>query len=306
MVWQNSPKQFYRYRKVSDYSLNDLKNNHLGFSRVKHFDDPLDAFIRIDYQKFNEKMKAFDDIIVEPRKRLSELLHVNKSLLIGIQSKSQFTSAYQTDSFKAFVDKRKQFIRENLCMACFTEIFNNENMWLKYADSHKGFCLEYDFADPDLCTCDGCTGVKKCSAYGKSIRAFPVYYSESPFDVTDIFLNHVIESSAGILKAIGEIEAARRLEANVTRDSSLSIYQMILVKDKCHMFDEEWRVIYPDKAADDYPYVCVKPKSITLGLRMEEKDEKAVIAAAKAAGLNQFYKMVIGEDNTLKRRLKLI
>lgn len=301
-VAQNSPKQFYRYRTVNDYSLYDLKNNHLGFSRVKHFDDPLDAFIRIDYQKFLDKMSVFESISVEPRKRLAELLHVDESLLANIQSKGQLIKAYQTDSFKAFVDKRKQSIRENMCMACFTETYDNENLWLKYADNHKGFCLEYDFLDRDSNACDGCNGLTKCAAYGKMMCAYPVYYSENPFDTTEIFVNQVIESSVAILEAIGEREAAMILKENATRDSELFLYQMSLVKDRRHMFDEEWRLIYPAKSNEDYPYVCVKPLSVTLGLCMDKMEEATVIEATKTAGMRKLYKMFIGENNRLQRK----
>ena len=300
---QNSPKQFYRYRKVSGYSLGDLKNNHLGFSRAKHFDDPFDAFIRIDYQKFIEKMKEFDDIKVEPRKRLSEILNVDESLLQIFQKTSRLTEAYQTDSFKSFIEnKYKQSIRDNMCMACFTETFVNENMWLKYADSHKGFCLEYDFVDPKSYICDGCKRKTGCTVYGKTMIAYPVFYSETPFDTTDIFTNRVMESSSCILEAIGEKEAAARFGKNVTKDSVFSLYRMSLIKDICHEHDEEWRLIYPSKTDSDFPYVCVKPKSITLGLRMEKKDETDVIEAGKAAGVKRFYRMEIGTDNRLTRK----
>lgn len=300
---QNSPKQFYRYRKVSHYSLDDLKNNHLGFSRVKHFDDPFDAFIRIDYQKFIERMSTFDSIRVEPRRRLAELLHVDHSVLHIFQERSQLTEAYKTDSFKAFVDKYKQSIRDNLCMACFTETCDNENLWLKYADSHKGFCLEYDFTDPISYVCDGCSVSTKCSAYGKTMCAYPVYYSDEPYDATNTFVKDVKESTACILEVIGEKEAATRLKTEGTKDSQLSLYQMSLVKDRRHMFDEEWRLFYPSKTDEDYPYVCVRPQSITLGLRMGKKDEADVIEAGNVAGIKRFYRMEIGMDNRFTRKV---
>ena len=77
---------------------------------------------------------------------------------------------------------------------------------------------------------------------------------------------------------------------------------MSLIKNLCHEHDEEWRLIYPSKTDSDFPYVCVKPKSITLGLRMEQKNESAVIEAGKAAGVEQFYKMDIDTDNMLERK----
>ena len=249
-------------------------------------------------------MKAFDDIRVEPRKRLSEILNVDESLLQIFLKTSQLTDAYQTDSFKSFIEnKYKQSIRDNLCMACSTEKYINENMWLKYADSHKGYCLEYDFADPKSYICAGCKRKTGCMIYGKTMIAYPVFYSEEAFDTTDIFASRVMESSACILEALGEKDAATRLRANTTKDSFFSLYQMSLIKDIWHEHDEEWRLIYPSKTDSDFPYVCVKPKSITLGLRMEQKEETDVIEAGKVAGVGQLYKMIIGEDNRLKRIL---
>lgn len=299
---QYNPKHFYRYRSVSEYTLSDLKNNYLGFSRAKYFDDPFDAFIRIDYQKFIEKMKAFDNINVEPRRRVAELFDVDQEKLFFVRGSTRLTKAYQTESFKAFVEKRKETIRNYLCMACLTERYDNENMWLKYADSHKGFCLEYDFSDPRYFINESCNPQEKCPISGKPIVPYPVYYAEEPFDATDIFINEVVESSAGILNTIGESDVARRLVVNATRTSPLSLYQISLVKDQCHMYDEEWRLIFPGRTEIDYPHVCLKPVSIILGLRMDTERENTVLEAAKSAGVGQFFKMAISEDNKLKRK----
>ena len=131
---------------------------------------------------------------------------------------------------------------------------------------------------------------------------YPVYYAEEPFDATDIFINEVVESSAGILNTIGESDVARRLVVNATRTSPLSLYQISLVKDQCHMYDEEWRLIFPGRTEIDYPHVCLKPVSIILGLRMDTERENTVLEAAKSAGVGQFFKMAISEDNKLKRK----
>ena len=53
-------------------------------------------------------------------------------------------------------------------------------------------------------------------------------------------------------------------------------------------------------------YKCWKPKSITLGLRISQEDEKLVIEMAKQAGIQEIYKIYIDNKGDLnKKQLKI-
>jgi hypothetical protein len=185
-----------------------------------------------------------------------------------------------------------------MCIACFSETYDNENLWLKYSDSHKGFCVEYGFIKPDL-LCHDCK--KTCEVYGKSISISPVYYSQKPYDATEYFTNELINSSAGLLSALGEKEAAKRMQLDSKANRLLSLLQMSLIKKKCHEYDAEWRMAYPTPSETDFPYICIKPSSITIGLKTDKEDEKIIVNAGRSGGVKSFYRMIISKDDKFIR-----
>ncbi len=73
------------------------------------------------------------------------------------------------ESLKAIRDN----IRKNLWSICFTENYNNETLWLKYANNHKGIVLEYD-SDIFKRACE--------DDVPYHISMYPVVYSEDSYD----------------------------------------------------------------------------------------------------------------------------
>lgn len=45
------PKFIYRYRPVTERTLDALKNNNVYFSSAEFYDDPFDTYLRIDWDK---------------------------------------------------------------------------------------------------------------------------------------------------------------------------------------------------------------------------------------------------------------
>lgn len=292
------PRTFFRYRRINKYAIIDLFENHLSFSRASVFDDPFDAYIHIDYAKVLQSLEMYKDIVVEPRRRMKEIFGISDEEASKFLEVSKIVSAYSTESFQKFVIQYKQSIRHKMCIACFSETYDNENLWLKYSDSHKGFCVEYEFIKSDL-LCHDCN--KVCEAYGKRISVLPVYYSQKPYDSTEYFTNEVINSSAGLLSSLGEIEAAKRMYIDSKSNRLLSLLQMSLIKNKCHEYDAEWRMLYPIPSKTDFPYICIKPSSITIGMKTDKEDEKIILNAGKSGGVKRFYRMTISRDDKFIR-----
>lgn len=69
----------------------------------------------------------------------------------------------------------------------FVEDFKNETLWLKYANSHKRFCLVYDLNG-------------KLPTIEKNL--FPIYYSSIPYDATTyaIYLELFKHQNNGTIK----------------------------------------------------------------------------------------------------------
>ncbi|MCI9457855.1 MAG: hypothetical protein HFE44_12940 [Oscillospiraceae bacterium] len=73
---------------------------------------------------------------------------------------------------------------------------------------------------------------------------------------------------------------------------------MMLIKKKCHQYDNEWRMI---TGCAMKPPIMMEwiPVGVILGLRMEKSEENLVISLARQAGIKKIYKSIINKDNLL-------
>lgn len=96
----------YKYYSVNDYSKDSLQKQYFWFSKPTEFNDPFDCNMDIltNYPLFNKKL---DEISPEIK--------------------------------TGFRDAAKHF---GIC--CFSEENNNMHLWSLYANSYKGFVLEFD------------------------------------------------------------------------------------------------------------------------------------------------------------------
>lgn len=101
-------KHLYSFRSFSEHSLYDLSNNSISISRPKVMNDPFDTPI-IEWGKYlrSNNPKPHTDAFI-------------KSF-----------NGYRIRSFS--IPKKRRPINDLL-------------MWVHYADSHRGFCVEYDFS----------------------------------------------------------------------------------------------------------------------------------------------------------------
>jgi hypothetical protein len=74
-----------------------------------------------------------------------------------------------------------QKLSDLVSMTCMTETNNNNLMWSHYADSHQGFCVEYDFR------------LLKEDPFNISYHLFPVLYRKERF-MMDMDLGTLINS----------------------------------------------------------------------------------------------------------------
>lgn len=135
---------------------------------------------------------------------------------------------------------RKMFLIGSLCTD-----YKNQLMWAHYSDSHKGFCIEYDYSNID-------------DEHLHNLP-IPVIYSEERPLVPWRF------------KLEGTVEAIE--EANK------HLFFGILVKDKVWEYENEWRIIIN---ADDEANQKMPPIScLYLGAVIEEANKNILIEIAK-------------------------
>lgn len=132
------PNKLYKYESWNEYSLANLKNQQLYFSKPRSFNDPFDC--SIDCQ--------FEDITEEQY----DLLH-DRYLKVA-PDKSHFRKRFgntPTDDFKTFIRlvlegelKESTNCSFDHGVTCFSETKDEILMWSHYSGSHTGFCLEFD------------------------------------------------------------------------------------------------------------------------------------------------------------------
>lgn len=130
-------------------------------------------------------------------------------------------------------------------VGCLCTSYKNRLMWSHYADSHKGFCIEYDFSEPE----DELL----------SKLPLPVVYSEKRPSVP--------------WKA-----AINNSEENM-EEAYAEIMMGLLTKDKDWEYENEWRILIG--ATEDSELVMPKVSCIYLGASIEKENRDKVIAIAK-------------------------
>lgn len=130
-------------------------------------------------------------------------------------------------------------------VGCVCTSYKNRLMWSHYADSHKGFCIEYDFSEPE----DEIL----------SKLPLPVVYSEKRPSVP---WKAAIDNS----------------EENM-EEAYAEIMMGLLTKDKEWEYENEWRILIG--ATEDSELVMPKVSCIYLGASIEKENRDKVIAIAK-------------------------
>lgn len=130
-------------------------------------------------------------------------------------------------------------------VGCLCTSYKNRLMWSHYADSHKGFCIEYDFSEPED------EMLPKLP--------LPVFYSEN---------RPLIPWKAAIYNSVENMEEAYA-----------EIMMGLLTKDKDWEYENEWRILI--EATEDSELVMPKVSCIYLGASIEKENRDKVIAIAK-------------------------
>lgn len=134
-------------------------------------------------------------------------------------------------------------------VGCLCTCYKNRLMWSHYADSHKGFCIEYDFgeiADETLLN-----------------LPLPVVYSE---------YRPLIPWKAAIDNSSENIEEA-----------FADIMLGLLTKDKAWEYENEWRILIG--ATENSELAMPKVSCIYLGAAIEKNNREKIIDVAKKCNI---------------------
>ena len=286
--------KLYRYRSVNIRTLNALAESELYFSTSNYYDDPFDTFIRINKQVIRNSANLIETKNLPPEyKPLLDSLPKNVDMTKTVNAAISFSKEMRNE------------IRKRLWSICFTERPDNENLWLKYADRHQGFTLEYDINSInslEITISNPCPIITKSTNFS----LYPMCYSNDSYDATEyagfFSLCYLLEKMNSPLFKI-------LLEMSNNGYLAWETEKILLIKKWLHHYDEEWRMILNNKyriANEEKPRIICKPSKIILGLRISDDDRKAVLMAAEKAGINDIEQMIIDDnDEFVAEKLKI-
>lgn len=184
---KNIPKCLYKYYTFDDMNLNigTLKSGKIHFSEPRRFNDPFDCSCEV----------LNPNVILDEIRRKAGLLEIEK---------------YYFDKGKEKLMETIDKINNDYITSCFSEDYKSILMWSHYANSHTGFCIEYDFLKPPQIIINS---------------LFPILYNDFRPNITHEILkyikNHQNDEFGNIL------------------------FFTYLNKAEVWSYEKEWRIIFP-------------------------------------------------------------
>ena len=301
------PPNIYRYRPINTNSLEALRTNLLYFSTANYYDDPFDTFIHVD-------IKGLENIA-------DQMARIEDHPSITTYIKTMFQSALGWDipeseitnmicnlkkrlSEPMFLENVKQFfrnirneIKKDVWSVCFSENGLNEVLWLKYAQQHQGFVLQYDLSKPEKLLCGTQDKCKNCSVPSLGTPIYPVYYSNDHYDGTRFAQFIATCMILGLTPDMPQYNILLNAMGNMNWERE----RITLIKKECHLYDQEWRIILNG---------CMKgpvirewiPEAVILGLNIKPAERNLVISLAKEAGIEKIYDAIIDDAGKMATR----
>jgi len=125
----------YRYKSITKYLLDELKDGYIYFNAPIEFNDPFE--FQYDIRKIEIAARAWAGLTYEK---------VNRPI-----SRSDFENGYEEclKILSAAMSGKRQELLYGRGVCCFTERSNNYLLWSHYANGHRGICIGYrDWAFP--------------------------------------------------------------------------------------------------------------------------------------------------------------
>ena len=260
-IFDNAPKSLFRFRQYNDNSINALKNDQIWGSNIWQFNDPYECVpcynLNLFWEKISQSLKsknilsiinslkngeihpqirkAYPSIDFEwMRKNIPDQISeddINEKIDIFAKYLLTFIGMDFNEIMQRFYLSIQQE-EARWTIACFSEQNDSTLMWGHYADSHKGFCLEYDFQSI-LNNCDKtCVDIRGCNKLMLNLPLAPIIYRKNRFDAT-AFFSTVIQAS---------LQEANKIPMDLFYDDTLIVLKCLLTKSIDWAYEKEWRL----------------------------------------------------------------
>jgi hypothetical protein len=279
------PKSIFKYRSINTQTIENLKSEEIWMSEASDFNDPYDTgltadFERITLENFKSNFDRFYGNATEDHKIPKEVVDAARASTdprvvflhyaiskgdIKPENVSRFQTALAgaTDAqYKDLKEAYNQISRSHKVIHSFSERNDSILMWSHYADSHRGFLIEYDLSI-----------VPKTDF--KSRFMFPVIYSENLLDVSEYII------------------AMRGLGKNPLYITKAALYKSI-----DWAYEKEWRWVITGGVIQKGLQKFLPPKALYLGARISDDNANDLKKIAKSKNI-PVYKMDLSKDKFL-------
>ena len=125
------PPHVFRFRAANEYTLSELDEGYIWFSRRDTLNDPLDSnpeFVKLSSNL--EEQKLLYDTIADS--------------LLDVRTKRYFDENMDVARLMEFAQRKVEPFVNSFGIACFTMYPMNEKLWEIYASNHSGLSLHFD------------------------------------------------------------------------------------------------------------------------------------------------------------------
>ena len=276
------PFAIYKYYAPTIENVSDVSNRVLWLAPPSSFNDPKDCKMDID-EKFDkyvlEKYVANSSLfnttekstIFSVLRQKSSSIHSPKIFEI-ISTKDLYDEVInQISQFKSVVNQYIKGLKtKDYRIACFSQ-FNSGNldysqlMWSHYAQSHKGFCVEYDIEKIFTYDFEHYSFCK--IANDEYLRGF-LSGSQIKKILINGFFPVVYKSKPISLPAATAFNIAKNTCCNrYLNNTQIYFLKSLITKDLIWKYEQEWRLIVDDSLIKNIGYKIPFPfaKSISVG-----------------------------------------
>lgn len=313
-LFEHVPSSLFRFRECLEMNIDAFNDDKLFAVTSDKFNDPYDCLFRYDKERLRNSimMGMSKDVMYLLRKHIQEGGDFPDMLKALFDEKflenAKNSIGNASDDLIEMLSEKTESIKENLnklidkqteeavmtvklmtFIACFSEDIRSVTMWAHYANSHKGFALEYDTKSFQL-KCQSCGQSKQCNK-AAVCSLYPVIYQNQRYDATD-FLGWYIGRSMGL---------------PIKNPDTFASSKALLYKSSQWSYEKEWRLIISklNDFQDKTPF-CIehlKPIAIYYGTRISSINKKMLHLIAKEKGINE-YQMYI-DDKSYNYSVKL-
>lgn len=279
------PSHLYKYRSFCENHLGALEKNVLWMSAPQRFNDPFDGAVRffpdrflvedMPAEEFIRQVKETANAVTsggrwEPPTKLTNPIRsgdwrrkICTQLMKDIPLEGSGRAAllntmedFMRQQNEVQVQRMTDTFRQGFSALSLSENSSSTLMWSHYSDSHRGFCIEYDFST---------------LPYGDLRRRLccPVFYTAKLRDAT------------------------RYLSSGTRSFNNLFGQLMLLMKLSDWAYEKEWRIIDAIGPAHANKELAMPaPSAIILGSQVESGNEKLMLDNCKRKNI-PLRKMVV-------------